>query len=193
MAFTVSCIYCQELSCPDACKDFKKQIVEISDPTNHKSAFLVGLSKKSLWIMEVLRTDLEHGRDLTTAQQLASKAPEMHSGTAMTRLCSMLSTVRSAFEVRALAWHSAPCFSEVHWRKLMDLPGSDADNSEGTDGESDEDEDELRRPPRLISKGPRPDQVIIFSDSESGISAASSHYAPFVEHMRISVCLLMPR
>ncbi|CAE7233608.1 unnamed protein product [Symbiodinium sp. CCMP2456] len=80
--------------------------------------------------MEVPRDDLTWGRDLTTAQQLASK---------------------------------------VHWRKLMDLPGLDADNAELADGESDWDEDECRPPrsPRFICKGPQGGQVIIFSASGS--------------------------
>ena len=64
------------------------------------------------------------------------------------------------------------CFPEVQWRKLMDLPGLDADNAERADGEGDWDEDESR-PPRFISRGPRSDQVIIFA--ESGILAARSH------------------
>lgn len=115
-----------ELSCPDVCKDFKQQIAEIRDPTKPGLAFLVGLSKKSLWIMEVPRGDLEY-RDLTTAQQLASK---------------------------------------VHWRKLMDLPGLDADKAELADGESDWDDDESR-PPRFICKGPQEDEVIIFSETGS--------------------------
>lgn len=116
-----------ELSCPDVCKDFKRQIVEICYPTHNSSAFLVGLSKKSLWIMEVPRDDLAYRMDLTTAQQLAS---------------------------------------QVQWRKLMDLPGVDADNAERADGEGDWDEDESR-PPRFISRGPRSDQVIIFAESGS--------------------------
>ena len=57
----------------------------------------------------------------------------------------------------------------------MDLPGLDADKAEPADDESDWDDDESR-PPRFICKGPQEDEVIIFS--ETGISAAYSHYVP---------------
>ena len=83
---------CQELSCPDVCKDFKQQIAKIRDPTKPRLAFLVGLSKKSLWIMEVPRCDLEY-LDLTTATAIGKQsfsAAQPYRVTIYCKLCSAL-------------------------------------------------------------------------------------------------------